>query len=310
MTRRRPWRRLNRVSLEIVVPAAEAGKKLGNFLKSRFPIGYVRKLFRRNGLRVNGKRVAAEEPVHAGDRIWLYIPFEKSTRRAPSAPPGQPEITAIYEDDDLLVVNKPAGVAVHEGKQVARRRSVIGALENRYRTQGVSPRLVHRLDKDTSGVLIVAKNDSIRAELETLFAEEKDIRKEYVCLLVGRLQDDRGTIDFPLAGRDGKPVRAVTRYQVLQRFTDTTLARVHIETGRMHQIRLHFARFGYPIIMDDQHGDFKLNKRFRKAYGLKRQFLHAARLELEYHGQKRVWTAPLAEDLQHVLDRLRAAESR
>ncbi|MEX0805311.1 MAG: RluA family pseudouridine synthase [Candidatus Binatia bacterium] len=293
---------------EIVVPAAESAKKLENFLKARFPIGYVRKLFRKNGLRVNGQRSRPKDPVRAGDRIQLYIPFEKTTKHSATPPPVQSHFRLIFEDETLLVINKPAGIAVHEGKQVLRRHSVIGLLKNQYREQGVLPKLVHRLDKDTSGVLVIAKDEQTGAQLEAIFAEEKNIDKEYVGLLAGRLQDDHGTIDFPLPGREGKPVRALTRFQVLDRFPETTLVRVNIETGRMHQIRLHFAEFGYPVVLDDQHGDFKFNRQFRKIYGLRRQFLHACRLGLDYGGKKRVWTAPLPKDLQNVLDAIRAAE--
>jgi 23S rRNA pseudouridine955/2504/2580 synthase len=121
------------------------------------------------------------------------------------------------------------------------------------------------------------------------------------------VQNDIGTIDFPLPGREGKAVRALTRFRVLERFSDTTLVRVVIQTGRMHQIRLHFAGLGYPVVMDDQHGDFTFNKQFRKSYGLKRQFLHAARLALDFGGKKHVFIAPLADDLQAVLERVRGA---
>jgi 23S rRNA pseudouridine955/2504/2580 synthase len=164
------------VNQEIVVPAAETHKELQTFLKSRFPIGYVRKLFRKNGLRVNGKHSKPEDLVRAGDRIRLYIPFEKTIRH--------------YEDTKLLVIDKPAGIAVHEGKHVPKRHSVIGALESTYREQGLSPQLVHRLDKETSGVLLIAKDDLTAGELEAIFAAGKGAQKEYLCLVAGRLQDN------------------------------------------------------------------------------------------------------------------------
>ena len=290
---------------ELVVPAAETDKKLQTFLKSRFPIGYVRKLFRKNGLRVNGKRSKPDDLIRAGDRIRLYIPFEKTIRHRDTAPLGPPKFSVIYEDPKLLVVNKPAGIAVHEGKRVLKRHSVIGALESRYREPGVTPQLVHRLDKDTSGVLLIAKDESTAAELESIFADGRDVEKEYLCLVAGRVQDNQGRIDLPLPGREGVPVRALTRFKLLDRFSQTTLARVNIETGRMHQIRLHFAAIGYPVVMDDQHGDFNFNKQFSKKYGLKRQFLHASRLEIKHGGKKRVWSAPTPPDLQKVIEALR-----
>jgi 23S rRNA pseudouridine955/2504/2580 synthase len=294
------------VNQEIVVPAAESDKKLQSFLKSRFPIGYIRKLFRKNGLRVNGKRSKPEDLVRAGDRIRLYIPFEKTIRHSDTPPLARPKFSVLYEDTKLLVIDKPAGIAVHEGKHVLKRHSLIGALESRYREQGLSPQLVHRLDKNTSGVLLIAKDELTAGELEAIFAEGSGAQKEYLCLVAGRLQDNEGRIDLALPGREGALVRALTRFKVLDRFSQTTLARVNIETGRMHQIRLHFAAIGYPVVLDDQHGDFNFNKQFSKKYGLKRQFLHASRLEIKHRGKKQVWSAPTPPDLQKLIDALRA----
>ena len=196
---------------------------------------------------------------------------------------------------------------MHEGKTVGKRQSVLGILETQYRDRGIKPQLVHRLDKDTSGLLLVAKDPESAKELERCF-ETGAVEKEYLCLLVGRLPNNEGKIDFPLPGREGNPVRALTRYRVAKKFSETTLVRVAIETGRLHQIRLHFAELGYPVVMDDQHGDFGFNKRFRKEYGLKRQFLHAEILKIKTKGKLLEWTAPLATDLGEIL-RLLAAQN-
>lgn len=288
---------------EISIRDGESSKTLENFLKKRFPIGYVRKLFRKHGVRLNGKRSKPDDDIAPGDRIQLYIPFEKSPQsgRQNVTLPGNLEI--IFEDDEIIVLNKPAGVAVHEGKDVLKRHSLLGMLEATYLPQGIAPRLVHRLDKDTSGVLLAAKKDEIARQFERLFADGR-VQKEYVCLLVGRLQQDEGTIDFRLSGREGKAVRALTQFKVAKRFSETTLVRVKIATGRMHQIRLHFARYGHPVVMDDQHGDFSYNRTFRKACGLRRQFLHASNLILEHRGKRRSWTAPLPADLTKTLELL------
>jgi 23S rRNA pseudouridine955/2504/2580 synthase len=127
------------------------------------------------------------------------------------------------------------------------------------------------------------------------------VEKQYLCLVAGRPAQERGSIDSPLPGRDKKPVRAITHYRIEKRFSDTTLVRVTIATGRMHQIRLHFAKLGYPVVMDSQHGDFTFNKSFRKRLGLKRQFLHAARLAMTFRGRRYSWEAPLPEDLRRTL---------
>jgi 23S rRNA pseudouridine955/2504/2580 synthase len=287
---------------EIVLSEGETPKTIENYLKKKFPIGYVRKVLRKNGVRINGRRAKPGERVRGGDRIQLYIPFKETVAQA--APSGlQAGLEIVFEDDSLIVVNKPAGMAVHEGKTVAKRESLLGMLESAYGDRGIKPRLVHRLDKDTSGLLAVAKDEPTAAELERAFAS-RAVEKAYLCLVAGRLPEDAGTIDFALPGREGKPVRALTRYRVLRRFSDTTLVRVEIETGRLHQIRLHFAQLGHPVVMDDQHGDFGFNKRFRKQFGLKRQFLHAEKLKLNYAGRRREWTAPLAKDLEETLRKL------
>ena len=288
---------------QISISAGESSKKLENFLKKRFPIGYVRKLFRKNGVRLNGKRSKPGDLIAPGDCIQLYIPFEKSPPSGRQNVPPHGNLEIIFEDDEIIVLNKPAGIAVHEGKDVLKRHSLLGMLEAIYRPQGIVPRLVHRLDKDTSGMLIAVKKDTTARRLEGLFASG-GVDKEYVCLLVGRLQENEGTIDLRLPGREGKLVRALTQFRVAKRFSETTLVRVKITTGRMHQIRVHFARFGHPVVMDDRHGDFSYNRKFRKAYGLHRQFLHASKLTIEHRGQRRSWTALLPADLTKTLELL------
>jgi 23S rRNA pseudouridine955/2504/2580 synthase len=284
---------------EIVVPQTEEPKKLENFLKNRFHIGYVRKLFRKSGVRINGQRSGPEQVTRPGDRIQLYIPFEKYKHETKKIDRAS-SFEIIFEDHNLLVLNKPAGLAVHEGKGILKRDSLIGMLETSYRAQGVVPKLVHRIDRETSGLLVAGKDKRIADELEKLF-EKGDVEKEYMALVVGHLHPKKGTIDFPLPGREGQPVSAITHYSVEKQFSETTLVRVRIETGRMHQVRLHFARLGHPVVMDDEHGDFTFNKRFRKGSGLKRQFLHAAMIAFDYRGKKQRWTAPLADDLARTL---------
>jgi 23S rRNA pseudouridine955/2504/2580 synthase len=292
---------------EIVIPPNETPKKLENFLKRQFPIGFVRKLFRKSAVRINGRRPKATDLIKPGDRVQLYLPFE-SEKKLTASVRKLADLELVFEDDTLLVINKPAGIAVHEGKTVSKQASVLGILETRYRSQGVKPLLVHRLDKDTSGLLLIAKNQQTADELIKIF-QSRDVDKGYLCLVVGRLAPNRGTIDFPLPGREGTLVNALTRYEVTKRFSETTLVRVTIETGRLHQIRLHFARVGYPVVMDHQHGDFAFNKRFRKQYGLKRQFLHAQRLKLHYAGKTHQWKAPVPDDLRKTLALLEVGQA-
>ena len=129
---------------EIVLPAEETPGSLENFLRKNFPIGYVRKLFRKNGVRINGRRAREDDVVRARDRIQLYVPFEATnTTLVPGT--DSSNIETIFEDEALLVVNKPAGLAVHEGKTVSKRASILGILETRFRAAAIVPRLIHRL---------------------------------------------------------------------------------------------------------------------------------------------------------------------
>ena len=169
---------------EVVVRTDESAKKLENFLKKEFPVGYVRKLLRKNAVRINGQRAKGEDLVRPGDRIQLYIEFAKKASAAHTQRTSR--VNIIYEDDSLLVINKPAGIAVHEGKTVRKKDTVLGILEANYRGTDVRPQLVHRLDKDTSGLLLVAKNPVTVKELETRF-EQGEVEKEYFCLVKGRL---------------------------------------------------------------------------------------------------------------------------
>jgi 23S rRNA pseudouridine955/2504/2580 synthase len=289
------------VAQTLIVPDGQVNRKLANFLAKRFSIGYVRKLFRKNGVRVNGRRAKALDQVQPGDCVEIFLPFESRANQTGNPRADSPQIDVIFENAELLVINKPAGLAVHEAKTISKNRTLLGLLEEKYRGASFTPKLVHRLDKETSGVLVAAKNKDAAQEIETYFESGK-VKKEYLCLVAGRLPQNSGTIDFPLPGREGKPARAITHYRVERRFSDTTLVRVTIETGRMHQIRLHFASLGYPVVLDSQHGDFGFNKLFRKSTGLKRQFLHAARLAMTYRGKLFHWAAPLPVDLQRTLE--------
>ena len=285
---------------EILLPENETAQTLETFLSRNFPIGYVRKVLRKNGARINGRRAKGSDLLKGRDRVQLFIAFEERTR-----PLKESKVTVptIFEDESLLVVDKPAGIAVHEGKTVSKGSSLLGILESRYRGMLVKPRLIHRLDKDTSGLLLVAKNHHTAERMIAVF-ESGAVVKEYLCLLVGRIHVEKDIIDLPLPGREGHAVRALTRYRVSKRYAETTLARAAIETGRLHQIRLHFAKLGFPVVLDEQHGDFGFNRRFRKQFGLKRQFLHAEKLKIPYGGKTREWNAPLPEDLRQVLRKL------
>jgi 23S rRNA pseudouridine955/2504/2580 synthase len=225
------------------------------------------------------------------------------------------EAAIVFEDARLLVLNKPTGVASHGGSGISH-----GAIETlRALRPQMNLELVHRLDRDTSGLLIVAKKRSALTELQALMREEggTGINKRYLTLLVGRMPDGTMSVDAPLhvglrqGGERHVQVNAigkesVSHFKVLERRGGHSYCEVRIETGRTHQIRVHSQHIGHPVAGDDKYGDEAVNKRLREQTGLKRLFLHAASLEFALEGGKAPYllSAPLADDLAASLDRL------
>lgn len=278
---------------EYIVPSLPKAVSLHSFLSEKFPRGFVRKVFDKKGVRVNGERGKEETILKGKEVLTFYIPLETGVKKMTHCP-----VDIIYEDTTILILNKKAGIAVHEGKNTPLQKSLIGKLQTWYADKNITPYLVHRLDKDTSGCLLVVKQENQVPLFEKMF-ETGTIQKEYVALVKGIIQKEKGDITSPLPGRDGYLVRAETSYIVQERFpkVPATLVRVIIHTGRMHQIRLHFASIGYPIIMDNEHGDFSFNKQFRKTYHLQRQFLHAEKISFMYQQKQQLFTAPWTSDL-------------
>jgi 23S rRNA pseudouridine955/2504/2580 synthase len=177
-------------------------------------------------------------------------------------------LRSVYEDDDLIVIDKPAGLAVQGGERVNSSVDDILAVQLGYR-----PFLVHRLDKDTSGLLMVAKN-KVAAALYSRLIQGGEIRKIYLALCSSHPVAPSGTIDEPLQQR-GEMKNALTEYQVLGSSATFSLIQLRLGTGRMHQIRMHLAGIACPILGDDKYGDFPLNKRLRKERAVRRLMLHA-----------------------------------
>jgi 23S rRNA pseudouridine955/2504/2580 synthase len=181
-------------------------------------------------------------------------------------------ISILFENEQCLVLNKPAGLAVQGGAGVG--ASLDKLLEEE---RSPKPLLVHRLDKDTSGLILVAKNREAAALFSALFSQSRGICKHYLAVCEGRPPKEAGAIDFSLAiGRELK--RAQTSYRRLAGDRDSSLLALELGTGRMHQIRRHLARIGNPLLGDDKYGNFALNKALRKSRGLNKLLLHAARL--------------------------------
>jgi 23S rRNA pseudouridine955/2504/2580 synthase len=301
------------------VPDDRDGQRLDNFLLGQLkgaPRSLVYKLVRSGQVRVNGGRAKAERKLAAGDEVRippvrLGEPSDKGT--PPTGFLKAMEAAIVFEDARLLALNKPSGVASHGGSGIS-----FGAIETmRALRPEQSLELVHRLDRDTSGLLIMAKKRSALTEMQALMREEGGIAKRYLALLTGRMPDGVMSVDAPLhvglrqGGERHVQVNAagkasLSHFRVLERRGGQSYCEVRIETGRTHQIRVHSQHIGHPIAGDDKYGDAEANKRLREQVGLKRMFLHASTLEFALNGGKAPYllNAPLVPELLDVLDRL------
>lgn len=263
---------------------------------------------------VNGKSKSASYKVRKNDLICVSETFLDNP--SDGLLPWNFPLEVVFEDDDYVVINKPAFLSVHPVPH-SKKMTLVNALLYKYgnnlssASDALRPGIVHRLDKDTSGCLIVSKNDAANRYFSEQF-KKRSVKKVYVALLKGRLSPVSGMIKSPI-GRSYKDHKkmsvhtfngrdAVTHYKVVKYFDDCTLVEVNIITGRTHQIRVHFSAIGYPIIGDDVYGDKKLNKVFKEKFGLCRQFLHARNISFnDPSGVSRSFEAPLPKDLENIL---------
>lgn len=272
----------------IEVDSEHAGQRIDNFLFTRLkgvPKSHVYRILRTGEVRRNGGRVRAQDRLDSGDVVRVP-PIRVAEREHVELPlnliRGRIEPRILYEDDDLLVLNKPSGMAVHGGSGLS--YGVIEALRE-LRPQARSLELVHRLDRETSGCLLIAKKRSALKSLHEQFRDD-DVNKVYVALLAGQWAKTRLMVDAPLkknvlqsgermvrVARDGKS--AMTEFKRLARYAEATLVEARPITGRTHQIRVHALHMGHALAGDERYGDEATNRRFRQS-GLKRLFLHAA----------------------------------
>ena len=283
----------------------EAGARLDVVLAARAGLSRAgaQRLIEEGHVTVGGRPARKRYALHLGEEVaWQRGPEPSAALTAEDVP-----FDIVYEDDWLLVVDKPAGVVVHPAPGHEHGTLAQGLVEHGARGgHQLRPGIVHRLDKDTSGLLIVAKGDHAYQALVAAM-ERRDIKRVYVTLLRGDLPQHEGTIDAPIGRhvRDrkrmslhttaGKP--AVTHFRVLGRAPGFTLVRVQLETGRTHQIRVHFAALGYPVAGDAQYGGRESPE------GLGRQFLHAAQLAFPHpeDGRQMSFASPLPSDLRAFL---------
>ncbi|MBV1776049.1 RluA family pseudouridine synthase [Burkholderiaceae bacterium DAT-1] len=298
----------------LTVDAEEAGQRLDNYLMKHLkgaPKSLIYRIIRSGEVRVDKGRADVTHRIAAGQviripPIRLAEPDESRKAAVPAL-----EFPVIFEDEAIIAINKPAGVAVHGGSGVS-----FGVIEQirAARPQAKFLELVHRLDRETSGLLLIAKKRSALVALHDMLRDNHNIDKRYLTMVKGHFPDPKRAIKYKLTKyntADGErrvkvDPEGMTSHTIFYRRTlgkASTLLECELKTGRTHQIRVHLSHAGFPILGDDKYGDFPLNKALQRA-GLKRMFLHAWRLNLKHplSGEMLSLEAPLPKELQRYLD--------
>lgn len=302
----------------LTISPDEAGQRLDNYLSrilKRVPRSLIYRIIRKGEVRVNKGRAKPDRKLEGGDIV--RVPPIKLDSPSVASKPGKNlsellKASVLYEDSGLIVINKPSGLAVHGGSGI--KLGLVEALRQIRDDHYLE--LVHRLDRDTSGCIMLAKKRSVLRALHRKLRDDRDINKQYLALVKGKWSKRRGSVDAPLLKRElpgGEGVVKVdiegkaskTLFEVVERFDDVTLMRAKLITGRTHQIRVHALHVGHPLVGDEKYGDEAFNK-IMKARGVRRLFLHAASLSFSLEEGKTINVqAPLSQDLQSALDQLK-----
>jgi 23S rRNA pseudouridine1911/1915/1917 synthase len=322
----------------LTTPSENTGLRLDQFLAARLNVSRARaqELIAEKKILVEGAPAKASLKLRGGENISILGPAKRPPLRAI---PEKIPLDIVYEDDDLAIINKPAGMMVHAGAgatdDARNRGTLVNALLYHFASLSavggaMRPGIVHRLDKETSGLIVVAKSDEAHRKLAAQFSR-REVNKTYIALVHGWMKKDSGTIAAPISRDRVRRTRmttriaggreAVSRYRVVRRIDSTfgkfTLVEVKIDTGRTHQIRVHMASLGHPVVGDTLYGaprEIRIPpsaKTGRKggataALSLPRNFLHAAQLELAHPrtGEKIAMTSPLPSELQEFLSHI------
>jgi len=285
-------------------------KFLRKMLKN-VPLSAIYKFLRTGKVKINGKKVKdPSTKLNIGDVIELIEEsLDNYSREYLELKPVKMDLDIIYEDELIIAINKPAGVSVHPGKNV-NKPSIIEGLMHYGKENGFEPFLVHRLDKETSGVLIVAKDRNVARELSEIISS-RNVEKIYNALVFGKVQ--KVTINTPIDGHD-----AVSHIIPIEYFrvklngisVELSFLEVEIETGRKHQIRKHLSSIDCPIVGDKDYGNFRLNREFSKNFGLKRHFLHCKQMKFVFNGRNYNILAQLTKDLTTVIKYLNSESGK
>jgi 23S rRNA pseudouridine1911/1915/1917 synthase len=294
---------------ELIAAGEDAGLRLDAFLAAHGATpsrAAAQRLIERGAVTVDGRLRPKNHRIAAGERISVGAPEEPE----PGARSAAVDLRIVFKDEHLLVVDKPAGLVTHPGR--GHRGTTLAEMLAGQAAGGPNPErpgIVHRLDRDTSGLLIVARSEQAHAALQQML-RRREIEREYLALVSGHPDAESGTIDAPI-GRDrarrsvmstrtDRGREAVTRFQVLERLPRTSLLAVRLETGRTHQIRAHLAAIGHPVCGDPAYGGSECGRRL----GLQRQFLHARKLMFKHPitGESHVCESKPPVDLRHALD--------
>jgi len=294
------------------VEKKDQGQRIDKFLASEYDDlsrSFIQKLIEEKKVTVNGNIVDKSYKITENDFLKIIIEEKESEIKA-----VEMNLDVVYEDQDIIVINKNADRVVHPAPG-HHDDTIVNALlahvDNLSAINGVKrPGIVHRLDKDTSGLLIVAKNDKSHKELAKQF-KNRTVDKYYYALIEGNLAYEKGKIDAPI-GRDPKnrkkmavrkrrSKKAISRFRIIEEFKTHTLVEVKIETGRTHQIRVHFSYLGHPVVGDKKYGS-------KNTLNAKRQLLHARKLAVKHPttGKKIVFEAELKDDFKEILNKLRS----
>jgi 23S rRNA pseudouridine1911/1915/1917 synthase len=313
----------------ITITVEHAGRRLDHFLVSQLAEtsrSRIQQLIAQEKVLVDGRPAKASLHLRGGEHIEITGEVERAPLRAIAE---EIPLDVIYEDDDLAVVNKPAGMMVHAGAGATdderNRGTLVNALLHRFGAlSGVGgdlrPGIVHRLDKETSGLIVVAKNDIAHRKLSVEFSGRR-VHKTYIALVHGWLKADKGTISSPISRDAIRRIRmttrrtggreAITKYAVQQRiesdFGKFTLLKLKIETGRTHQIRVHMASLGHPVVGDALYGaPREIRGKSGPTISLSRNFLHSAELQFEHprRGELLSFSSPVPKPLTEFLQRL------